>query len=162
MQFPRISLVFLILFVVLFNQNAHSYERASILVPTSKKIRIGVFNAPPVIIIDDESKPKGMVIDFLNEIARRESWEIEWVKDDWSNLLKKAQNNQLDLISFIAHSDERAQYLQYSKENFMTGWGQVYTHDKSKFQSVIDFDGKTVAILDNEIHGINFKKQCSG
>ncbi len=101
-----------------------------------------------------------MLIDFLTEIAERENWQLNWVKSDWSNLIQMGKEKRLDLLVFIAYSDERAQFFNYSKENFITGWGQVYTHDKNTFQSIIDFDNKKVAVLENGIYGISFKKHC--
>ncbi|NVJ67433.1 MAG: EAL domain-containing protein [Gammaproteobacteria bacterium] len=125
-----------------------------------KKIKVGVFQSPPMIILEDNEEPKGFVIDFITAIAERENWQVEWVRDTWANLLERSKRKELDLMTFIAYREDRAQYLNYSEENFITGWGQVYTHSSNLFQSVLDFDGKKVAILKNEIHGIGFKELC--
>lgn len=126
----------------------------------TKTVKIGVFHSPPIIILEQGKPPKGFIIDFMKEIAIRENWKIEWVEDKWNNLLTKAKQQEIDLILFIAFQKDRAKYLDYSKENFISGWGQVYTHDKTLFQSVLDFEDKKIAIIKNEIHGLGIKKLC--
>ncbi len=127
----------------------------------NKTVKVGLFHSPPIIILNDGQEPQGLMVDFVKEVAAREKWNIEWVEDSWANLLNKGKNRELDLLVFIAHHEERAQYLDYTKENFITGWGQVYTHDKSIYQNILDFNEKKVAILRNEIHGLGFIDECN-
>ena len=44
----------------------------------NNKIKIGLTHAPPLIILSDNESPKGMMVDFLKEVAIQENWEIEW------------------------------------------------------------------------------------
>lgn len=101
-----------------------------------------------------------MIVDLIETMADKEGWKVIWVVDTASNLLKQGKNNQLDLLTFLGYTDERAQYLDYSKESIMTGWGQVYTHSKSVYETIHDFDQATVAIVYNEVNGDSFKKLC--
>lgn len=126
----------------------------------TRTVKVGIFHAPPIMYIDKQSKPSGMIVDLIETMADKENWKIIWVVGTASELLKQGKNNQLDLLTFLGYTDERAQYLDYSKESIMTGWGQVYTHSKSVYETIHDFDQATVAIVYNEVNGDSFKKLC--
>ncbi len=161
MAISKNLLISLILIGITLPMGDHVFAKQNqLLIAPKKVVRISAHKSPPIMLIEDGKKPQGFMVDFLDEIALRENWTIEWVIDEWSNLHTKAKNNELDLMVFIAYDEKRAEYLDFSNENFITGWGQVYSHDSNTFQSLFDFENKEVAILKNGIHGIAFKDLC--
>ena len=127
---------------------------------TQKSIKIGLSHAPPLIYLNEGEKPKGMLIDFIKDIAILENWDVHWVVGTWSEVIEKAKNNELDVMTYIAFTQERTQYFNFSYESFITGWGQVYTYDNTLFQSILDFDNKTIAVVKDDIHAIRFDELC--
>ncbi len=126
----------------------------------SKELRIGAFNSPPIIILEEGEAPKGFMVDYLEAVAEEENWQITWVPDSWNGLLERVKVGNIDLLPFVAFKEERTEFIDYSSENFMTGWGQVYASRKDAFQSVMDLENKDVAVLKNEIHGLAFVELC--
>jgi diguanylate cyclase (GGDEF)-like protein len=123
-------------------------------------IKIGITHAPPLVYLNENQPPVGMMIDFLNAVAKKENWKIVWVKGKWSDIFEKAKNKEIDIMSYIAYSQQRSVYFNFSQISFVTGWGQVYTYDKDKFQNIFDYNNKTVALVKDDIHAKGFIEFC--
>lgn len=126
-----------------------------------RSIRVAMFNAPPIMIVDQEGNNSGFMVELLETIAEREGWDIEWVRLNWPQVIPKTLNHELDLIPFIAYSEDRAEYLDYNEEGILTGWGQVYIHkDDEVPENIIGLSGKKIAAIKNEVYGIKLKNLC--
>lgn len=126
-----------------------------------KAIKIGLTHAPPMILLSADKAPEGMVVDFINEVAIREKWNIDWVTGPWSEVYDKALNKEIDVMTYIAFSEERTKVFDFSYESFVTGWGQVYTYDNTQFQSVLDFENKKIAVVRGDIHALGVTELCT-
>ena len=125
----------------------------------ARVVKVGVSHMPPISFVEDDS-PRGFIIDLLGEMADKEDWQVEWVFDDWSSLLKKVRNGEIDFITSVGYSDERATYMDFSKEHYMTVWGQVYANPDSRLETVLDLEGKKIAVLKDGINGQRLKNLC--
>lgn len=120
-----------------------------------------MFNAPPIMIVDEQGKKSGFMVELLETMAIQEGWEIEWVRLNWPEVIPKTLNHELDLIPFIAYSEDRAKYLDYNEEGILTGWGQVFIHENaSPPENIIGLSGKRIAVIKNEVYGIKLKNLC--
>ena len=151
----------LLIIIITFAQLQFAYgqgTQSELIKP--KLIKIGITHAPPLVYLDANKPPKGMMIDFLNAVASRESWKIVWVPGRWSEVYEKGVKGELDVMSYIAYSKERTAYFNFSQVSFVTGWGQVYTYDKSQFQNIFDYENKTIALVKDDIHAKGFEELC--
>ncbi len=130
-------------------------------VEQAKLVKIGITQAPPLINLSSDSQPSGMLIDFLNAVAKEEKWTIQWVSGSWPEIYEKAKSSEIDILTYIAYSLERTQYFDFSHESFITGWGQVYAMINSNLINIFDFDNKDVALVRNDIHGLGFIDLCN-
>jgi len=130
------------------------------LAASNEEIKIGLTHAPPLIILNDNAPPTGMLVDFIKEVAVREDWNISWQTGSWSVVYESAKQSKLDIMTFIAYTPERTEFFEFSKESFVTGWGQVYTYDNSQFQNVLDFNNKTIAVVEDDVHVAGFVELC--
>ncbi len=124
------------------------------------KIRVGIFQNKPIVFQDELGTPQGVYVDLLNEVAKQKNWRLEFVYDSLANSLERLKENDIYLMTSIAYTKERDSYIDFSQENVLTMWGQVYVGKKSSIQNILDLDGLKVAILRNGINGINFQKLC--
>ena len=63
-----------------------------------------------------DGKPAGYSTDYVKLLAERLGIRLEFVKDTWGNLLKKAKNKELDLVHTIFNAPaERREYLSFTK-----------------------------------------------
>ena len=125
----------------------------------ARVVKVGVSHMPPVSYVEDEL-PRGFIIDLMEAMAEKEDWQIEWVFDDWSNLLAQVQNGQIDILTSVGYSPERSVFMDFSKEHFTTVWGQVYANPENKIETVLDLDNKKIAVLKGDINGIRLKSLC--
>lgn len=122
---------------------------------------IGYFDTPPLSFFNEElSQADGFAVDLMNQIAVLNNFTIKWQFDDFPNLLEQAKNKQIDGLINTGYSDERAEFLSYSSTNFANVWGQVYLPANSNIETIFDLENKVVAIMTNDVNGINFISQC--
>lgn len=128
--------------------------------PNLKHVSIGISNNPPVSFISKNGKYKGYVVDVLEEIAHRSGYKITWKLHSWHEIIKKVENNEIDVIGSMAFTKKRAQTMIFSKNSFFVGWSQVYLPVDSKIESFLDLDNKKIAIMKGDINGENLLKRC--
>ncbi len=128
----------------------------------TKTLRVAILDAPPALIPSDSGNHSGFLVDFLEEIAERENWRIQWLYLKWPEIINTAKRAELDLIPFVAYSRQRAEFLDYNSISYITGWGQVYIHpDEELLENIFDFEGKTIAVVKDEIYAIQFANLCA-
>ena len=123
----------------------------------SKIVRVGVYHNPPLSFVDDEGLPQGFVIDILNDIARTEGWILEFTFCEWNECLLALEDGEIDLLAPIAFSEERAERFNFSEETIITNWGQVYVQSGETDISILDLDGRKIALLEGDIHASAFQ-----
>jgi two-component system, cell cycle sensor histidine kinase and response regulator CckA len=121
-------------------------------------VRVGIFQNEPIVFRDKNGLPKGLYVDLLNAIAKKEDWEIHYVFDSWDGCLTRLRTGDIDLMTSIAYTEKRDTYADFSRETVWTLWGMIFVHPKSGIEDVQSMDGKTVAVLKDGINGINFLK----
>lgn len=125
-------------------------------------IRVGIFQNRPIVFQDEHGVPQGLYVDLLRKIAEEEDWEIKFVPGSWAEGLKRLRTGEIDLMTSIAYTKERDKHMDFSSENVLMMWGQVYVKPDSDIQNILDLKGQKVAILKDGINGINFGKLCIG
>lgn len=120
-------------------------------------VRFGVYQNPPLVFTTEGGYASGIFIDLLEYIADKESWTIEYVPGDWADLLEQLERGEIDMIGAIAHTEARSALFDFSTESVITNWGQIYTRADAEIESILDLEGKTLAMLKADIHAGAFK-----
>ena len=121
-------------------------------------VRVGVYNNEPLSFIDNSGTPQGVYIDVLRDVARVKKWDIEFVPCEWSGCLAKLDAGEIDILGPIAYSAERGEKYDFTDNTLLVNWGQVYVSPGSNIESFLDLRGKTVAVLENDIHFQRFRE----
>jgi len=121
-------------------------------------LKVGVYHNPPSIFIDENDIPQGLFADLLNEIAKREQWTLDYQQGKWSELFEKLKHGEIDLLTSISYSEERARIFDFVESPVAVKWGTVYLPPDSKIAILPDLHEKRVAVLKGGIHGRNFRK----
>lgn len=121
-------------------------------------IRVGIFQNEPIIFKTPQGVAKGLYADILNAVAKEEGWQIDYVSDSWDGCLSRLRNGDIDLMTSIAYTLERDAYADFSHEVVWTLWGTVFLPLGSTIDHITDMQGKKIAILKNEINGLNFMR----
>ena len=138
--FWTITVVVVILIQTLFANNSYA-----------QKLRVGIYQNSPKVFINKEGNPKGIFIDLIEEIARIERWEIEYVFGTWVENLERLQKEDIDLLLDVAYSEERD--IDYSLNSIFVidDWLEAFTHKSSPINSIYELQGKNVAVIKGSI-----------
>ena len=105
-------------------------------------IKVGAYQNKPLLFKDSDGEIKGIFADILAHIADEEDWNIEYVSGSWSQCLLNLESSEIDLLGPIAYSQERKKGYDFTYENVLTNWGQIYVNKHSAIESILDFKAK--------------------
>jgi two-component system, cell cycle sensor histidine kinase and response regulator CckA len=120
-------------------------------------IKVGVYDFAPLVFVNEEGKPEGLFIDVLEQVARKEDWPIKYVPGTWEQCLERVKTGEIDLITCIGYSEERAASMDFTKQFLFLDWGRLYEKIGSDSESIFDLAGKKVAVLKGSIYTSGFK-----
>ena len=79
---------------------------------TAKTVRVGWYESP-FNIIDESGRRSGFAYEYQCKIAAYTGWEYEYVEGTWSDLLQMLERGEIDLLSDVSYSKERADVILY-------------------------------------------------
>jgi PAS domain S-box-containing protein len=118
----------------------------------SKTVRVGIYENQPKIFTDDKGNASGFWPEILEYIASEENWTIVYVHGTWEQCLARLQNNEIDLMPDVAYTEGRASLYSFSSETVYTSWSGVYAREGTEIKSIIDLEGKTIAVLKGSVN----------
>ena len=118
----------------------------------TKVVRVGVFDNPPIVTAPAEGKPEGIAIDMVDEIAAREGWRVNYVRDSFEGMMARLQRGELDLVVGVAYTEARAERFRFSRENLIGNWGMVFRQADVRIDTLPELKGRRVALMRGGIH----------
>ena len=128
----------------------------AVLVPVSvfaaeqgkKTVRVGWYEST-FNMTDSYGNRSGYAYEYQQKIAAYTGWEYEYVKTSWSKLLEMLQQGEIDLLSDVSYTEERAKHMLYSA--LPMGEEEYYIFVSSRNQSIspdnyATFNGKRAGI----------------
>ncbi len=120
-------------------------------------VRVGVYENPPKVFTSPSGKPAGIFIDILEYISERENWHLKYIPGTWAEGLNRLEKGEINLLPDVAHSPEREKKFTFHQVPVLSSWFQVYASKESGIKSIVDLDGKRVAVLEHSIQHDVFK-----
>lgn len=112
-----------------------------------RPLKVGIHDYRPLVYSDKSGKPAGFCIDILNNIATGENWDLTFVYGSWSEIQDLLTKGEIDIIPCISSSEDRTQTYDFTSESLLTDWGVVYSGKNQQINTILDMEGKTVAVL---------------
>ncbi|MBR6817326.1 MAG: transporter substrate-binding domain-containing protein [Acidaminococcaceae bacterium] len=78
-----------------------------------KIVRVGWFEST-FNITDQNGRRSGYAYEYQQKIAAYTGWEYQYVTASWSQLLEMLRQGEIDLLSDVSYTQERAQSMLYS------------------------------------------------
>ena len=128
--------------------------------PGQLPLKVGIYDNPPFVFIDNKGVPRGFDIEMLNSVSAQEGWALEYIFDEWSVLLEKTRMGEIDLLMGVAYTEESDKFLDFGDVEFFSAWGAVSALAKSNINDISDLDNKPVAVLKNDKIADDFKEHC--
>jgi PAS domain S-box-containing protein len=115
-------------------------------------VKVGVYENEPRIFTDVQGKVSGFWPDIIEYIAEKEGWEIEYVHGTWAQCLDRLEKGEIDMMPDVVYTEERGKIFDFSQETVYTSWSRVYAKAGSNIQSILDLEGKTIAVTKGSIN----------
>ncbi len=109
-------------------------------------LKVGVYDNPPKIFINDNGNPDGIFIDIVKSVFDSQQVELEFVTGKWSDLFIMLQNGEIDLLPDMALSPGRDSLFHLSVP-VLSSWLQVYTSNTGIINKTTDLQGKRIGVL---------------
>lgn len=114
-------------------------------------LRVGLYDNPPKLMADENGQLSGILGDLLRQIAERENWQLQIVPCQWADCLQMLENGELDLMPDVALDSARGLRFEFHQVPALISWSQIYEARGQGILSVLDLQGKRIAILDGSI-----------
>lgn len=146
----------LVVFLLLLNTSL-------ILADSNKeKVRVGYWPSYGISVTKDGDL-YGYTYDYLNEIAKINNWELEYISCGWGQGLKMLKEGKIDIFGALQKSEEREKYYDYIDLNFGYEYGALYVNEKNdsiSYNNLNEIDGKVVGtVSDNHFKSV-FDEYC--
>ena len=125
-------------------------------------VRVGIYQNSPKVAWSESGKPEGIFVDLIEAIAADEDWSLEYVPGTWAEGLDRLAKGEIDLMPDVAFSADREKLYAFHREPVLSDWFQVYTRRGSGIRSLLDLNGKRVAVLERSIQQDAFEKMIEG
>ncbi len=117
------------------------------------KVRIGAYENPPKIFVDNNGNVSGFWPDLIAEIASREGWRVEYVFGTWSEGLERLRRHEIDIMPDVAFTEKRTHEFFFSERTVLMSWSRLYVHKhETTIRSIRDLDHKRIAALRSSVN----------
>jgi|GEM_PF-1584653 len=109
-------------------------------------VRVGITQDPPVLWMDEQGEVKGFFADILAHVAQQEDWQLEYVSGSWCELIPLLHIGDIDLLPSVYPEIKSQHDIALSRSPVLLDWGQVYSQTPEQIQTILDLEGKRVAV----------------
>ena len=113
-------------------------------------VRVGVYDNPPKLMLKD-GELSGIHGELLLEIAAQHDWQLAVQSCQWQQCLQWLEQGKIDLLPDVAKNDKRLQRFEFHQEPALLSWSQLYSARGQSIASLLDLDGKSVAVLADSV-----------
>ena len=103
------------------------------------------FNWPPYDFVLDD-KYTGIASDYIQLISRKSGLNFNVKPDIWSNVMKKMKSKQLDGLTCAVKTEEREQFLNFTKPYLSMPLAIIVKKDRLDIETILDLKDKVVSI----------------
>jgi PAS domain S-box-containing protein len=121
-------------------------------IPQNIKVRVGVYENTPKIYTATDGTVRGFWPDIINYMAKKEGWQVEWVRGTWQEGLDRLERNEIDILPDTGFTMERGAKYAFTNESFLSSWARVYTRDETGIQTILDLDTRRVGGLKGSLN----------
>lgn len=125
-------------------------------------LKVGIYENPPKVFTAEAGKPAGIFVDILEYIAHIEGWKLKYIFGTWGQGLDRLEKGEIDLMPDVAYTAARAKIYLFHKEPVLFSWFQVYALEGRGIRSILDLEGKRIAVLERSVQQESFSQLAQG
>jgi len=122
---------------------------------SQQTVRVGVYNNPPKVAIDEEGRVYGLYPELLEHMAEEERWTLEYVPGTWTESMARLDRGEIDLMVDVAYTVPRQALYAFNEETVLVNWGTVYAAPGLKLLSLPKLEGLRVAVMRGSTHTVD-------
>ena len=110
-------------------------------------------------ITDKNGDRSGYGYEFEQAVSAYTGWDYEYVTGDWPTLVEMLENGEIDLMSALSYTDERAETMLFSDQPMGEERYYLYVDLGNSDISAADLstlNGKSIAMFENSIQTTQF------
>lgn len=111
----------------------------------ARPIMVGVYENEPMVLMDEQGKPRGFYIDIIEHIAAIEDWELSYVVGTRAECVAWLREGKIDVLPGIALRADSGEY-DLTRVSVLCDWGKIYSQAGAPIETMADAAGKTVAV----------------
>ena len=122
-------------------------------IPQKKKVRVGWYESA-FHRTDEFGRRSGYGYEYQQRIATFTGWEYEYVEGSWSELLEMLMAGEIDLLSDVSYTPERAEKILYSSQRMGSEDYHTFispSNTEIRPDDFTTFNGKLVGVNKNSI-----------
>ena len=110
-------------------------------------------------ITDKDGSRSGYGYEYEQAVSAYTGWDYDYVTGNWEELLEKLQNGEIDLMSSLSYTDERAKTMLFSdlpmgEEKYYL-YADLANSDISA-SDISSLNGQSIAMLENSVQATQF------
>ena len=124
----------------------------------SEAVRVGWYE-DSYHITDKNGNRSGYGYEYEQTVAAYTGWDYEYVTGDWTELIEKLQNGEIDLMSALSYTDERAEKMLFSDQPMGEERYYLYADLGNSDISASDLstlNGKSIAMMEQSVQTTQF------
>ncbi len=105
-------------------------------------------------ITNPDGGRSGYGYEYEQAVASYTGWDYIYVKDDWTALFEKLENGQIDIMSGLSYSDERAEHMLFSERPMGEERYYLYVdmeHSGISPTQLSSLNGKRIAVMEKTV-----------
>lgn len=150
---------FLILILLFISSFVPSQEQSQEIEHLKDRYDIIISEIYPLTYTGSDGMLTGFVYQLLEEFSDINDIEINYTILPWAEALRRMRNAQGDIISNVAYSRERDEFLTYSNISILITHGSIYTAiGDEDVETIFDLENKRIGLVRDNINAIDFIK----
>lgn len=110
-------------------------------------------------ITDKNGSRSGYGYEYEQAVSAYTGWDYDYVTGNWEELLEKLQNDEIDLMSSLSYTDERAKTMLFSdlpmgEEKYYL-YADLANSDISA-SDISSLNGQSIAMMENSVQATQF------
>ena len=126
------------------------------------QVRVGLYENPPKMFTRADGSAAGIMVDILDQVARQEGWQVVYVACVWQECLRQLSTGTIDLLPDVAYTEQRHLEFDFHQIPALHSWAQVFRNEQVPIASILDLEGKRVAVLDGGVQEEQFERLLHG
>lgn len=143
----------LLLVLVLLTGFAAVAQQAKAVHSLPASLKIGISSDTyPYMFVDEQGKPAGLVVDYWQEVARKNQLKTEFVAADWADTLAMLDAGTIDLHGGLGRTSIREQHYLLG-QSYLDIFSNVFVHrELTTVRNLADLRPHLVGVVQRSTH----------